>query len=141
MIIMLKENSLNQSVLVESVLEEVRKNNKSNENIMKLLTPKDVTNHMVYCGINNADIGNWELSTTPENPLGLKDGDKVFIQNKDYDIHLQSAVIFVKIFRKENPNAPDFYINEETAHCLGIEEAAFRGRFTVALKHFDVKKE
>lgn len=55
---------------------------------------------MVYCGINNVDINNWDLSATPENSLGLKDGDKVVIQNKDYDIHLQSAVVFVKILRR-----------------------------------------
>ena len=93
--------------------------------------------HIVYCGINDADIGNWELSVTPENSLGLKDGDKVAVRNKDYDVHLQSAVFFVKMFRKNNPNDPDFYMTEDTARCLGIEDAKKRGRFTVSLQLFD----
>ena len=133
------EKNMNQYVLNEIILDEVKNVRKSNENIEKMLTPEKAVEHKVYCGINNADIGDWELSVTPDNPLGLKDGDKVVVCNKEYDIHLQTAVFFVKVFRKENQNAPDFYMTEETAHCLGIEKAVIRGRFTVSLQHF-VKK-
>ena len=131
------EKKMDQAVIDAAALEELKKMRESYESLTKLHTPQKSNEHIVYCGINDADIGNWELSVTPENSLGLKDGDKVAVRNKDYDVHLQSAVFFVKMFRKNNPNDPDFYMTEDTARCLGIEDAKKRGRFTVSLQLFD----
>lgn len=92
----------------------------------------------ISCGINNVDIGRWELSVVSGNKYNLKLHDRVVLYNKDYSDHTPTAVFYVTSESdKKSDDSLEVYMTEESAYALDIPEPNYRGKFSVVIRKIE----
>ncbi len=128
-----------ETTLNHEMIDDVKDIKMKIQKIDKILETNAINEErVIFCGINNVDIGKWELSVTTNNKYDLKLNDKVMIYNKDYSEHVPTAIFFVTaVSSQRKENSPEVYMTEETAEALDIPDANFKGKFSVVMKKLE----